>query len=48
MHRIDGGRKGPCLQCIAKLEAQHEAKGEAAKSRKFSEGEQRNLFGEAA
>ncbi|HZW05358.1 MAG TPA: hypothetical protein VFF58_00490 [Candidatus Nitrosotalea sp.] len=22
-HRIDQGRKGPCLNCIAKLEAQH-------------------------
>ena len=24
-HRIDKGRKGPCLNCIARLEAQHEA-----------------------
>lgn len=24
-HRIDNGRKGPCLGCIAKLEAQHAA-----------------------
>lgn len=23
-HRIDDGRKGPCLVCIEKLEAQHE------------------------
>jgi len=22
-HRIDGVRKGPCLDCIAKLEQQH-------------------------
>jgi hypothetical protein len=22
-HRIDGVRKGPCLECIAKLEKQH-------------------------
>jgi len=22
-HRIDDHRKGPCLECIAKLEAQH-------------------------
>jgi hypothetical protein len=22
-HRIDGHRKGPCLECIAKLENQH-------------------------
>ena len=25
-HRIDGGRKGPCLDCIAKLEAQERSK----------------------
>lgn len=25
-HRIDNGRKGPCLDCIAKLEAQHQAR----------------------
>jgi len=25
-HRIDKKRKGPCLECIAKLEAQHAAK----------------------
>lgn len=24
-HRIDSGRKGPCLDCIAKLDAQHAA-----------------------
>ena len=24
-HRIDGGRKGPCLKCIAKLESEHGA-----------------------
>ena len=24
-HRIDDGRKGPCLDCIAKLEARHQA-----------------------
>lgn len=22
-HRIDDGRKGPCLECIARLEKQH-------------------------
>jgi hypothetical protein len=22
-HRIDDGRKGPCLECIAKLEREH-------------------------
>lgn len=25
-HRIDGGRKGPCLDCIARLDALHAAK----------------------
>jgi ribosomal protein L44E len=31
-HRVDGVRKGPCLDCIQKLEAQHaEKKPEAAK-----------------
>jgi hypothetical protein len=25
-HRIDDKRKGPCLNCIAKLNAQHETK----------------------
>lgn len=24
-HRIDGGRKGPCLVCIEKLEAAHQS-----------------------
>jgi hypothetical protein len=38
-HRIDGGRKGPCLGCIARLDAQHEA--EAAKPPKSL---QQNLF----
>jgi hypothetical protein len=23
-HRIDDGRKGPCLVCIARLEAEHD------------------------
>lgn len=32
-HRIDHGRKGPCLECIAALEEQHalELKAEAEK-----------------
>ena len=30
-HRIDDRRKGPCLECIAKLQAQHDAKAEAEK-----------------
>lgn len=25
-HRIDDGRKGPCLDCIARLNAEHAAK----------------------
>ncbi|MGH9496005.1 MAG: hypothetical protein ACRD3B_13480 [Candidatus Sulfotelmatobacter sp.] len=25
-HRIDGGRKGPCLECIAKLDRDHAAR----------------------
>jgi ribosomal protein L44E len=28
-HRIDGGRKGPCLDCIARLDREHEAAKEA-------------------
>jgi hypothetical protein len=39
-HRIDDRRKGPCLECIAKLQAEHE--------RKIAEAEyerQRELFG---
>lgn len=24
-HRIDDGRKGPCLDCIRRLDAQHDA-----------------------
>ena len=36
-HRIDKGRKGPCLVCIAKLEAQH---GKAPKPA----AEQQELF----
>jgi ribosomal protein L44E len=31
-HRIDDGRKGPCLECIAKLEAFHR-KAEAEKQK---------------
>jgi ribosomal protein L44E len=34
-HRIDKGRKGPCLLCIEKLDAMHK---DAVKS------QQRNLF----
>lgn len=38
-HRIDSGRKGPCLDCIAKLEAQH---GKTPKP--AAEAEQQELF----
>lgn len=40
-HRIDSGRKGPCLACIARLQAQHDAapKIEAVKQKSlFEEG----------
>ena len=33
MHRIDGGRLGPCLNCIAKLERQRLIKQEAFEER---------------
>lgn len=29
MHRIDGVRKGPCLECIARLDKEIEEKGPA-------------------
>jgi ribosomal protein L44E len=35
-HRIDDRRKGPCLGCIARLDAQHE-KAEAAKQKSLWE-----------
>lgn len=38
-HRIDSGRKGPCLECIAKLDQQHDAKKPVAPAE-----EQRELF----
>jgi len=40
-HRIDDRRKGPCLECIAKLEAQHT---EHADSPKPPADEQQLLF----
>lgn len=30
-HRIDGNRKGPCLECIARLEREHRDRVEQAK-----------------
>lgn len=27
-HRIDGGRKGPCLECAAKTDAEYERLGQ--------------------
>ena len=41
-HRIDKGRKGPCLGCIARLDAQHEKA--AAEDR----AKQKSLFEEGA
>jgi len=37
-HRIDSGRKGPCLECIARLEQEH------AKAVKPEEEKQQELF----
>lgn len=37
MHRVDDLRKGPCLECIARLEAQHDAKPAAEQGTLFSE-----------
>lgn len=33
-HRIDGGRKGPCLECIAKLEKLYQQHEEFERERK--------------
>ena len=38
-HRVDGGRKGPCLECIAKLEAEH-----AKTAKPVLEEKQQELF----
>lgn len=44
-HRIDSGRKGPCLECIAKLETNRKAWAESViKEAKQKQG---NLFGDA-
>jgi hypothetical protein len=39
-HRIDDRRKGPCLECIAKLEAEH-----AKPAKPVLEDKQQLLFG---
>lgn len=39
-HRIDDRRKGPCLACIARLEAEHEKRKAAA----YVAPEQEDLF----
>lgn len=38
-HRIDSNRKGPCLECIARLDAQH-----ALVKPKVEDDQQRFLF----
>lgn len=46
-HRVDGGRKGPCLRCIARLEKQIAVrKGEEAADDALAR-QQPNLFGES-
>lgn len=41
-HRIDGGRKGPCLACIARLESAHVAKPKVEADRQIG------LWGDAS
>lgn len=41
-HRVDDRRKGPCLDCIAKLEDQHAAAPKPAAEKQL------NFFGGAA
>jgi ribosomal protein L44E len=41
-HRVDDRRKGPCLECIAKLERDHAA------AQKPATDKQMNFFGDAA
>lgn len=40
-HRIDSNRKGPCLECIARLDAQH---AQAQLQPKTDDDQQRFLF----
>jgi hypothetical protein len=35
-HRIDKGRKGPCLECIARLNAQHANRKEPEQKELFA------------
>jgi len=39
-HRIDRGRKGPCLECITKLDAKH-----VEPKKKEERSKQGNLYG---
>ena len=43
-HRIDKGRKGPCLDCIARLDAQHQEIDFDELRRKLERPEQAELF----
>jgi hypothetical protein len=43
-HRIDDRRRGPCLECIARLEAQHHVIDIDELRRKLRSPEQRELF----
>lgn len=47
-HRVDGGRRGPCLQCIKKREIQNEAnrirRGLEAEQREEREKQNPKLF----
>jgi hypothetical protein len=43
-HRIDDRRKGPCLDCIARLEAQHQVIDIDELRRKLRSPEQQELF----
>ena len=44
-HRIDGVRKGPCLECIAKYDAEKSAIDLDELRKKLRGEEQRELFG---
>lgn len=46
MHRIDDRRKGPCLECIARLDEKHDQNQARLKFASGPEA-QRTLFGEA-
>jgi hypothetical protein len=43
MHRVDHGRRGPCIECMAKLDAQKQAR--QAQPEKKPPAEQGALFG---